>query len=41
MGRLTDRPEMTIDVYHGRKQQNNNNRVVVLQGDSENMQYSE
>ena len=27
MVRLTDRPDMTLDVYRGRKQQYNNNNI--------------
>ena len=30
MVRLTDRPDMTIDVYHGRKKQHNNNNNLAI-----------
>ena len=29
--RLTDRPDMTIDVFRERKQQHNNNNIVILE----------
>ena len=30
--RLTDRPDMTLDVYRGRKKNKNNNLVTILPG---------